>query len=68
MVHLLPAYYLSVTLLDAADQPMRYWPDVNVLATTYDPASVVHGVFGRDLLADCVFHYDGKNGGFSLTA
>jgi hypothetical protein len=66
-VHLLPVYLLSVTLLDAVGQPMMYWPHVNVLGTTYDPATVVQGIFGRDLLADCVFHYDGKAGSFSLT-
>jgi hypothetical protein len=66
-VNVLPVRYLSVTLLDAADQPMMYWPIASVYATTYDPAAVVHGVFGRDLLADCVFLYDGKSGVFSLT-
>ncbi len=67
VVNRLPVYYFSATLLDAAGQPVMYWPSVNVYATTYDPSAVVHGVFGRDLLADCAFLYDGKNGVFSLT-
>ncbi len=67
VVHSLPVYHLSVSLLDAAGQPLMYWPVVAVLGTNYDPTSVAHGVFGRDLLADCAFHYDGKTGSFSLT-
>lgn len=66
-VHTLRVYGLSVTLLDAAGQPLRYWPQVDVLGTTCDPASVVQGIFGRDLLAACLFLYDGKGGSFSLT-
>jgi hypothetical protein len=44
-----------------------YWPLVDVLGTTYPATSAIHGVVGRDLLADCVFVYDGKGGSFSLT-
>jgi hypothetical protein len=66
-VNLHSMYELSVELLDDGGHPLMYWPRVGVLGTTYDPAAVVQGVFGRDLLADCVFHYDGKGGRFSLT-
>jgi hypothetical protein len=66
-VNLRSVYDLSVELLDAGGYPLMYWPWVNVLGATYDPASVIQGVFGRDLLAGCVFHYDGKGGRFSLT-
>jgi hypothetical protein len=66
-IYMLPVYRLSVTLLDASGQPLKYWPEVDVLGATYAPNAVVHGVFGRDLLADCIFLYDGKAGSFSLT-
>ena len=65
--YLLPVYLLSVTLLDAAGHTLMYWPQVDVLGTTYDPTDAMQGVFGRDLLAACVFHYDGKASSFSLT-
>ena len=67
VVNWLPVYYLSVTLLDNADRPLMYWPQVDVYGTTYQTNSMERAVFGRDLLADCVFHYDGKAGSFSLT-
>jgi len=62
-----PFFPLSVALLDDTGHPLFYWPQVNVLGTSYHPASAVQGVFGRDLLADCVFHFDGKKRFFSLT-
>jgi hypothetical protein len=63
----LPVYDLSVALLDDTGNHLVYWPQVDVLGTSYPPNAAVRGVFGRDLLADCVFHFDGKKKTFSLT-
>ena len=41
------------------------WPGVRVLGTSY-PANSIQGLFGRDLLDDCVFIYDGKHRSFTL--
>jgi hypothetical protein len=61
-----PVYDLSVTVLDDAGAPVKSWPSVDVLSAVYPAAEVVHGVIGRDLLADCELHFDGKIGRFTL--
>jgi hypothetical protein len=61
-----PVHDLSVTLLDDTGGPVKSWPSMDVLSAVYPATDVVHGVIGRDLLADCDLHFDGNNGRFTL--
>jgi hypothetical protein len=64
--HVADEFDVSIAIL-AAGNILRLWPFVSVLGTVFTPNDAQRVILGRDLLADCVLHYDGPANRFDLT-
>lgn len=59
-------YDVGLAIFAAANQVPLFLPTVAVIAADLLQAQGIHALIGRDILGQCVLHYNGATASFTL--
>lgn len=64
--HTAPQYDASLAIPAAVNQPALIFPTIAIVASELLGAQGFHALIGRNVLSQCLFHYNGAMGLFTL--